>query len=116
MAVNDSGKNLMLDELATQCGYMSLHSGSPATAINEISGGSYARKAVTYNSASGGSVSISNAPVFDVPAGETVACVGFCTALTDGTIHADDTVTSESFANAGTYTVNNATITINDAV
>jgi len=113
--INNSGKNLMLDALASACGFVSLHSASPATSANELSGGDYARQAVTYDDASGGSVTISNTPSFDIPAGSTVACVGFCTALTDGTIHAYDEVTSEDYNGAGTYELNNGTITINDA-
>lgn len=116
MALNNSGKNLMLDQLAGACTHMSLHSASPASDVNEISGGAYARQSITFSAAADGSVAISNTPVFDVPAGETVACVGFVTAVSAGTIHADDPVTAESYANAGTYTVNSATITINDAV
>lgn len=77
----------------------------------EISGGSpaYARKAIAYNSASGGSIDDStNGAVFDIPAGATVDSIGFYTASTAGTLHAWDDVTSESFAAQGTYTVTDA--------
>ena len=114
MAINNTGKNIMLDALGTACTYLSLHSASPATLGNEITGGSpaYQRKAVTWNAASNGSKTISNSPVFDVKGGDTVVCVGFCTAITAGTIHADDDVTPESFGGQGTLTVTAGTVAL----
>jgi hypothetical protein len=118
MGLQDSGKNLMLDALGTACPYMSLHTGQPATAANELpASGSpaYARKGVTYAAAASGSKSVNGTmPVFDVPAGQTVACVGFCVSGTRGTadIKADDDVTSEAFGGQGTYTVSSAQISL----
>lgn len=116
MGLNNGAKNTALDAIGTQNGYMSLHSGSPATTANELTGGSpaYARKAITWSAASAGSKSISNSPVFDVPAGATVACVGFCASGTAGTndINADDPVTSESFGGQGTYTITAGTVSL----
>ena len=77
----------------------------------EISGGSpaYARKAIAYNAAAGGSIDDStNGAVFDIPAGATVDSIGFFDASTGGTLQAWDDVTSESFAAQGTYTVTDA--------
>jgi hypothetical protein len=103
--INESGRNLMLDALGNACGFLALYSDVAGT--TEITGGSpaYARKAITYNAASGGSKSISNSPVFDVPAGTTVRAVGFMTAASGGVQHAVDDVTAETFAGQGTYTV-----------
>lgn len=98
--------------------HASLHTAFPATAANEITGGSpaYARKAVTFEAAAGteaaGSLDVSNAPVFDVPGGVTVSSVGFWTALTAGTLMADGDVTDEAFASQGQYTLNDADFSI----
>lgn len=115
MAINTTGKNYMLDQFKTQIGYMSLHTAYPATTGNEITGGSpaYARKAVTWGTATGGAISASNQPVFDVPAGTTVAAVGFFSAVTAGTLYGDFDVTDEAYANQGTYTVTSASIDLN---
>jgi hypothetical protein len=114
MAMNNDAKNSMLDHLGTEVLYMSLHSGYPATTGNEITGGSpaYARKSVTWSAASGGSMSASNQPAFDVPAC-TVAAVGFFSALTSGTLYGDYDVTDEVFAAQGTYTVTSCSINLN---
>jgi hypothetical protein len=80
-----SGRNQLLDN--TDVAYMSLHNGYPSTTqANEITGGSpaYARKAVTWASASSGSKASSNSQVFDVPAAAAVNWIGYSTALTSG--------------------------------
>ena len=110
MAINVTGKNIMLDALGTSAGYMALYSDVGATV--EITGGTYARKAITWSAASGGSKAVSGSPVFDVPAGATVRAIGVCSALTGGTQHAFDDVTAESFAGAGTYTATAFTISL----
>lgn len=66
--------------------YASLHSAYSATGANELTGGSYARQAVTWSAASAGSkASASVAGAFSVPAAATVAFVGLFSALTSGT-------------------------------
>lgn len=71
----------------------------------ELTGGSpaYARKAISFNAASGGSIDDSTAPTFDVPAGATVDDMGLYSASTAGTLLAIDDLTSEAFAGQGTY-------------
>lgn len=99
--------------------HASLHTGFPATAANEITGGSpaYVRKAITFEAVAGtelsGSLDITNAPVFDVPA-TTVAAVGLCTAVSgaDTTITADSNVTDEVYAAQGTYTLTDVDVSI----
>ena len=110
MAFNDAGRNAMLDYIGTQITYLALYTDTGAT--TEVTGGTYARKAVTWNAASGGSMSASNQPVFDVPAGTTVNAVGFMSAISGGTQYAFDQVTAESYGGAGTYTVSSATLSI----
>ena len=70
----------------------------------EISGGTYARKAVTWSGAAGVR-SPSADLVFDIPAGATVAGWRGFTALTGGTNYGGAALTSASFTNAGTYTL-----------
>lgn len=115
MAINDAGKNYMLTQFKAQIGYMSLHAAYPATIGNEITGGSpaYARKAVTWGTATSGAIAASNQPSFDVPSGVTVAAVGFFSALTAGTLYGDYDVTDEVFAGQGTYTVTSSAINLN---
>lgn len=114
MSINASGKNLMLDALGAQCPYASLHSASPASTANELTG-VYARKAITWASASAGSKALNGTlPSFDVPAGVTVSCVGFCVSGTKGTndIHADCDVTDETYAAQGLYNVQAGTVSL----
>lgn len=81
----DAAKNLMLDAFGIT--HASLHSAYPGlSGSSELSGGSppYARKPITFGAAAAGSKSASNAPLFDVPAGNTAAWIGFWTAATGG--------------------------------
>ncbi|MEI6296276.1 MAG: hypothetical protein WCO84_01340 [bacterium] len=113
MAFENSAKNAMLDAQGALSTYMSLHSGFPATAINEITGGTpaYARKAITWAVASAGSKSINVVPVFDVPA-STIAAIGYWSAATAGTLYGGSTVTNETYVAQGEYKVSTATMTL----
>ena len=92
----------------------SLHSADPGqNGANEISGGSpaYARKAVTFGAAASGSITQSGTdPVFDVPAGATVAFVGY---WAGAVFVASDAVTSETYGGQGTYTLENSVLDLN---
>jgi hypothetical protein len=115
MPLSNNAKNAMLDALAAVAVYASLHSGDPSTTgANEISGGSpaYARKAITWNAASGGNLDNNANPVFDVPASTTVAYVGLFSAVTSGTFYGSADVTDEVFAGQGTYTVTDFDVTL----
>lgn len=107
MGLTTTAKNTMLDALTIT--HVSLHTTDPgATGTNEVTGGSYARKAITMAASSGGSRSASTQPVFDVPAG-TVAYVGF---WNNTTFLGSDDLTTEVYAAPGTYTLTSATITV----
>ena len=88
-----------------------LHNGDPGVsgAANELTGGTYASKAVTFGAASNGVRTQTGTAIFDVPAGATVAWVSF---WNSGTFVARKQVTSEVFAGAGTYTLQNSTLTL----
>ena len=77
MSLTIAAKNTMLNALTVDTA--SLHTAFPGlTGANEVSGGSpaYARKAVTFGAAAGGSRALSAAVTFDVPA-TTVRWFGF---------------------------------------
>lgn len=115
MALNNTSKDLMLDALAAVAIFASLHSADPgATGTNEIAGGTpaYARKSITWNSASAGALDSSNQPVFDVEGGDTVAFVGLWSASTAGTFYGSADVTDETFGGQGTYTLTDFDITL----
>lgn len=104
-----SALNAMLD--AQAIGTAKLHNGDPGAAgtANELAGGSYTPKAVTFGAASGGVRTQSGTAVFDVPAGASVQWVSF---WNGGTFVCSDQVTTEAFTGAGTYTLQNSTLTV----
>ncbi len=80
-------ENYMLDQWGTSKAlYASLHTAYSATGTNEVAGGSpaYARVALTWSSASGGSKSLSGTYNLNVPASTTVEYIGFFDAPTSG--------------------------------
>lgn len=81
----DAAKNAMLD--AEPSTHISLHTDWSATGANEVTGGSpaYARKAATWDAATGASAALAAAVTFDVPAGSTVRYAGRWDASTAGT-------------------------------
>ena len=70
---------------------------------NEISGGSYARKAVIWTTASDGVIRPTTDLVFDIPASTTVAGWKGFSASTGGTDYGGADLTQETFAGAGQY-------------
>lgn len=113
--LTNNGKHVMLDALGTAADFGSLHTADPSTTgANEITGGTpaYARKALTWSAASGGSKALAATfPVFDVPA-STVSYFGLWDSLTTGTYYGHFDVTDEVFAGQGTYTITAATISL----
>ena len=87
---------------------------------NEISGGTYARQPVTWTdpgTGSGGAddpgeIRITTNLVFDIPAGNTVAEWRAFTALTGGTDYGGASLTNETFASDGQYTLEAANTSI----
>lgn len=92
-AIADAGGNLithigLVDETGTE-----LSGGSPA----------YARKAVTWTSASGGTIRPNADLVFDVPSGATVAGWRGYSASTGGTNYGGQDLTPAAFEEQGQY-------------
>lgn len=117
MTTTDAVKNAGVDAMTDLMGWASLHDDTPGTTgANELTGGSYARKQVTWGSASGGVASlVGTLPTFDVPGGSTVAYVGLFSAEEGGTFRAFAQVTSETFSGDGTYEVESGSLTLTDA-
>jgi hypothetical protein len=69
--------------------YVGLFTADPTTsgATGEVSGGTYARVAVTWNAASGGSVTNSNSLSINLPAATTASYFGVFSAITAGTYY-----------------------------
>lgn len=112
-----TAKNVMLDALAAVCTRVALHTADPGganSATAEVTGGTYARQAITWNAAAAGSIDSSNVPVFNIPAATTVTWLSFWN--TAATVrYAKKAITSEAFGAAGTYTLTDADLDLNDA-
>jgi hypothetical protein len=113
-------RNTGVTSIADAVTRLALHTGDPGaadTATNEVTGGSpaYARKAVTWNTASGGARTLVADAVFDVPATTVSWISGWNTAGTERYFKKD--VTDEVFAAQGTYTVlaSGTSLDLNDA-
>lgn len=113
MALNNTAKNYMADQLGGQIGFVGLLTSDSSG--SEVSGGSpaYARKAVTWNAASAGNLDSSNTPVFDVPAGTTITHVGLFSASTGGTYYGSAALSSsETFGSQGQYELQDLDINV----
>jgi len=116
-----TARNVGVDAIAALASRVALHTGDPGganSASNEVTGGSpaYARKAIAWNAASGGSASATANVVLDVPASTTVSWVSYWN--TAGTVrYLKKDVTDEVFGAQGTYTVLAAStaLDLNDA-
>lgn len=112
MGFSTTALNAMLDSMTV--GTAKLHNGDPGAAgtLNELTGGSYVSKAVSFGAAASGVRTQSGTAVFDVPAGASVQYVSF---WNGATFLWSDQVTTETFAGAGTYTLQNSTMTLANA-
>lgn len=111
-----AGRNAAATGVATT--HLSLHTANPGdSGANEVTGGGYARKAVTFGAAAGGVRTATGSPVaaFDGPASQAVTHFGHWTAATGGTFLGAVALASGSddlaFNAAGKYNVTAATIT-----
>lgn len=113
MGLSNAGRNVALDAIGDVGLYVSLHTADPGTTgASEVTGGSpaYARKSVTWASASSGSMALSAAVTFDVPSGKTVTHFGVWSAATSGTFYGGGALSaSEAFGAQGTYDLETGT-------
>ena len=98
MAMTEAFRNAMLTSGAALITHIGLFNGA-----SELSGGSYARKAVTWAAAGSGAIRPNADLTFDIPAGATVDGWRGFTASTAGTNYGGASLTAESFAGAGQY-------------
>lgn len=112
--VND-GKHLMLEGLAGGAVWASLHTADPSTdGSNEVTGGSpaYTREAISWASATSGSVSSNTNIVFDVPGSTTITHLGYWSASAAGTFYGGRALdTNQTYATQGTYTITSGNLT-----
>ncbi|MCW2904934.1 MAG: Phage protein [Streptosporangiaceae bacterium] len=103
-AVRDS----MLDQLNGLATHASIHTADPGTSgASEVSGGSYARQAITWQAPSGGSKTIVGTATFQIPGGTTITHSGTWSALTSGTWRGGGALSASEVYSAagGTYTL-----------
>jgi hypothetical protein len=107
MAFTAAVRNDMLDDLDTLATHASLHTADPGTTgASEVAGGSYARVAITWAAASGGSKALTGTAVFQVPAATTVTHAGTWSASSAGTFRGGAALdSSQAYSTAGQLTV-----------
>lgn len=114
MSLTTTGKNNCLAALGAT--HVSLHDGDPGdTGANEISGGTYARKAISFNAPAAGNLDSSTQPTFDVPAGKTITHIGFWDALTLGNCVATGRP-KVAYTTAAGNNAGNATLVVAEAI
>jgi len=99
----------------TGWGYVSLHTADPSTTgANEVTGGTYARVAVTWNAASGGSVTNSSALSINLPASTTASYFGVWSASTSGSYYIGGALSPSvtTGSSAGVVTIAASAITV----
>ncbi len=99
MAMAENYRNAIANHGGSLIKYIGLVNASGV----EISGGGYARKAVTWTTAADGTIRPNADLVFDIPAGATVAGWRGFSAATTGTNYGGEDLTPEAFAGAGQY-------------
>ena len=99
----------------TGWGYVSLHTADPGTTgASEVSGGTYARVAATWNTPSSGSVTNSGALSINLPASTTAAYFGVWSALTTGTYYIGGALSPSvtTGSSAGVVTIASAALSV----
>lgn len=115
MGLTTGALNFMLDALAVEIDFVSLHTDAVGSGSGgEVTGGSpaYARQGCVWGPAGSGNIDLTGTEVFDIPAGTTVRRLGFFTALTAGTYYGDAELVDEVYAGQGTYTLTDADISL----
>ena len=99
--------------------YLSLHTASPGTTgANEVTGGSYARQAITFGTASGGVATSTDGQTFSSMPAESggVPYFGLWTAVTGGTYIGGGTTSGLSGAISSGTTISFATGAVTAAI
>ncbi|WP_242890289.1 phage tail fiber protein [Actinomadura litoris] len=111
MALTSATRDTMLDQLNALATHASLHTADPGSSgTSEVTGGSYARVAITWSSSSSGTKAITASVTLQIPAGTTITHFGLWSAISAGTFRGGGALTaSQSYPTGGTYDL---TITI----
>lgn len=111
--VHNAQLDLLDEDGAYPATHLSLHTDDPGdTGANEVAAGSYERQPITWQPASGGSKTINEAPVFQVPASTTIKFFGLWSAATAGSWRGGEALPkNETYSGPGTYTAKSLTIT-----
>lgn len=113
MPLTVGSKNLMLDALAAVVDRISAHTDAPgSTGANEVTGGTYARQAITWDAASGGAINLAAGVSFNVPAATTVTHLGFWT-NSGAVFRGFYDIPDEAFASGGVLEVPAGAIDLN---
>lgn len=112
MPFSETAKNSMLNSINPA--YFSAHTGAPGSnGANEVTGGSYARGACTFASATSAARSTSAATNINIPEDTTVTHVGLWTASTGGVFLGYVDIADTTFSSDGVLTINSgAALTI----
>lgn len=113
MSIGNYAENKILDKVfrntdfTVTTPYLSLHTDDPGeTGANEVTGGSYARQAATFDAAANGATANSGAINFTSMPGVTVTHVGLWDASSNGNFLWGGAATASKVVNAGdTYQV-----------
>jgi len=95
--------------------YVSLHTADPGTTgASEVTGGTYARVAVTWNSPSGGAVTNNGALSINLPASTTASYFGVWSATTSGTYYIGGALSPSvtTGASAGVITIASGSLSV----
>jgi hypothetical protein len=113
MGLNTATLNTAVDAAAALLVYASLHTAAPdGSGSNEVTGGSYARQAVTMGASSGAMASLGSTLTFSGPAGGAATYLGFWSASSGGTFRGFKALAGDqTFNAAGQYQVTSVTIT-----
>jgi hypothetical protein len=112
MAINGQVmRSALANAYGTNAPFAALYStAGGASAGTELTGGSpaYARKATSWGGAGAGNTNTATIPAFDVASGATVAGAGYHSLVTAGVYADGGSLTSQTFASQGTYTLSSS--------
>jgi hypothetical protein len=107
MGYTTAAENAAITGIKSGATYISLHTGDPGTTgAAELTGGTYARVAVTWGTVASGSVTSTAAATINVPAANTITYWGLWSAATGPTFYFGGPLpASETFGASGTYSL-----------
>lgn len=109
--------NAAVDGATTLLGFASIHTADPEpSGANEVTGGGYARQAITWDPATGAVAGIDGTLSFNGPANEDATHLGLWSAVSGGTFRGSSVLTGDQAFNAsGEYNVTAITVTGSNA-